>query len=121
MTNGYCAITINGVAVGLKFGMLAVQLFSEAIEKGKRLFIDENLNELGITYVLWTGYINNCEVKLADPVLSFENFADLVEDASYSEESKSQVFEAIKCWSESRTVKTITDNVRDTKKKKKKS
>ena len=110
----YIQITINGNLVGLKFGMLATQLFYEVIEKGKRVMIGDTVNELGIAYLLYFGYINNCEVKQVDPSLTFEDFYNLVEDSTNGNE---EITKALECWSNSQTMKKAVEQAEEAKKK----
>jgi hypothetical protein len=56
------------------------------------------VNELGISYLLYFGYLNNCEVKQVDPDLTFEDFYNLVE---VSLDGNSEIMKALECWSNS--------------------
>lgn len=80
----YTQITIEGRKIGLKFGMMCMRLLGEKMET-KNLMNGENLNELGIAYVLFYAYLNNCEAKEVDPEFSFEQFLDYVEEQALSE------------------------------------
>jgi len=110
----YIQITINGKLVGLKFGMLATQLFFEVIEKGKRVMIGDTVNELGISYLLYFGYVNNCEVKQVDPELTFEDFYNLVE---VSLDGNSEIMKALECWSTSQPMQKAIEGIEQAKKK----
>lgn len=112
--NGQTTITIGGKPAGLKFGMYSAQLFQEQIEKGRKMFIGESINEIGITYVLWCGYLNYCEMKQIDPDLKFEDFYQYAEEPGNMEELKG----ALQVWSESRVIKEVVKNAEaETKKK----
>lgn len=109
-------LSIAGKKVALRFGAYSVQLFNEQVEKGKRLFIRDMINELGIAYVLYTGYINACEVKTIEPEITFEQFYDFVESGQNNEVIKLALDE----WSSSKTIKELIAATTDTKKKTKK-
>lgn len=110
----YTQITINGDLVGLKFGMYCSQLFFEAIDKGKKLMVGDTLNELGISYILWYGYLNNCEVKQVDPKLTFEDFYSLVESSS---EGNDEIVKALDIWASSKPVQKVLSTIEESKKK----
>ena len=114
----YAQITINGEAVGMRFGMLATQLFYDAAENGKRLMVGGNITDVGIAYVLYCGYVNHCEVKMIDPVLTFDVFYDRVDGAG---EGDSEIGVALDCWAKSRVVQKAVEASQDAKKKKSKA
>lgn len=105
----YTQITINGKLVGLKFGMYCTQLFYEVIESGKKVMIGDTVNELGITYLLWFGYLNNCEVKQVDPSLTFEDFYNVVEESASGNE---EITKALDCWSNSQPVQKAVEEAK---------
>jgi hypothetical protein len=109
----YCQITINGKILGLKFGMMSARLFFEALEK-KVLMYGDTLNELGIAYVLWYGYLNNCEVKGVDPEYPFEMFYDFVEQNAGGNE---EITAALKKWSETKPIQDAIKIAEEAKKK----
>lgn len=102
----YCQIDIKGQKVGLKFGNYASQLFMEEIAAGRKLMIGDTLNDLGIAHVLWFGYLNNCERRKIDPVLSFEDFYDKVDE---SMDNPDEVKAAMDCWSRSQVVQKAVE------------
>ena len=116
--NGYTTIVIGGKTIGLKFGMYSIRKFSEKSEKGI-LYDGENLNELGISTLLHSGYLNNCIVKEVEPELSYENFVDFVEGALMDEKDKAQIQQAVECWADSRFIKQSIEAANDDAKKKK--
>jgi hypothetical protein len=103
----YAQITIKDKTVGLKYGMYATQLFFEAMDSGKRLMVGDTVNELGISYLLWYGYLNNCEVKQIDPSLKFEDFYDLVEAAA--EGGNEEISAALDVWAKSQPVQRAVE------------
>lgn len=111
----YTQITIYGKKVGLKFGMLASQLFYEVIEKGKKVMMGDTVNELGITYLLWFGYLNNCEVKQVEPEMTFEDFYNFVE--SNIEDPDGQIKSAMDVWASSKPVQKAMEAADEAKKK----
>jgi hypothetical protein len=108
----YAQITINEQKVGLKFGMTATRMFFEKMEH-KVLMMGQTLNELGITYLLWYGYLNNCEVKQVDPTLTFEDFYDLVDS---SQDGNEEISKALDVWAETQPVKKAVEAVEAKKK-----
>lgn len=112
--NGQTSINVSGKLAGLKFGMYSAQLFNEQIERGRKMFIGDSLNELGIVYVLWCGYLNHCEMKQKDPELSFEDFYQYAEEPANLEEIKS----ALDVWANSRVMKQVVKDMDEPAKKK---
>lgn len=102
----YAQITISGERLGLRFGMLATQLFYEAAEQGKRVIVGDTVTDLGIAYILWFGYLNNCEVKQVDPARTFEEFYDRVSDI---DETDDEVGKALECWASSKVVRKAVE------------
>lgn len=109
----YAQITIDDKKVGLKFGMMATREFFELMDR-KKLMIGDTLNELGIAYILWFGYLNNCEVKQVDPELSFEQFYDLVEMSASGNE---EITKALEVWASTEPVKKAVAATEEAKKK----
>src|SRR5690606_22977058 len=115
--NGYTTINVNGKSIGLKFGMYSIRRFGEKSEK-IMLYDGESLNEIGISVLLHSGYLNNCSVKETDPELTFEDFVDFTESRIIDPEIKKEITQAVECWAESRIVKTAIDKANDNAKKK---
>lgn len=109
----YTQITINGSKVGLKFGMMCSREFFELMDK-KKLMSGQTINELGIAYLLWFAYLNNCEVKQSDPVHTFEEFYDLVES---SQNGNDEITKALDVWANTEPVKKAVEVAEEAKKK----
>lgn len=88
--NGYIQIDLNGKSVGLKYTTYTFEIL------GKRL-IDKGVdpNSLsGLLETIYAGYLGNCFVKDVRPEISYEEFADWMEDVAM-DESKHGVIKEI--------------------------
>ena len=54
----YTTITINDTKLGLKFGMASFRYLSDKFVEGKA-YSNNELNEIGIAHILYSGYYNN--------------------------------------------------------------
>lgn len=79
-------------------------------------FAEDDLNEIGISHIIYSGYYNNCLVKDVDPEISFEELVDYVEGNLLNEDFVNKVKEIVDIWSNSDFIKQATPQ-QDTKKK----
>ena len=107
----YCTITINDQKVGLKFGMASFRYLSDGKLVEGKSFVNNELNEVGIAHILYSGYFNNCLVKDVEPSLTFEDFVDFIERTLMNKESIEPITNAIKVWADNDLIKqTQVDN-----------
>jgi hypothetical protein len=122
MNNGYTTIEINGEAIGLKFGMPAIEYLAE---KGKKVKlyklndkgVPEFYTHLGMAHTLYAGYVNNCQRKDADVVLEFETFYDFVDESTGNKERLDAIRNAMQVFEDSRIIAQTKDKEEGTKKK----
>jgi hypothetical protein len=116
----YTTITINDQKVGLKFGMASFRYLSDKFKDGIS-FENGELNEIGVSHLVYSGYYNNCLVKGVLPEMTFENLVDYVETNIMKPEFLEQLKNIIKVWGESDMIKSnvaATKEVEETTKKK---
>jgi hypothetical protein len=116
----YTTITINDQKVGLKFGMASFRYLSDKFKDGIS-FENGELNEIGVSHLVYSGYYNNCLVKSVLPEMTFENLVDYVETNIMKPEFLEELKNIIKVWGESDMIKSnvaVTEEVQDTTKKK---
>jgi hypothetical protein len=101
----YCTITINDQKVGLKFGMASFRYLSDGKLVEGKSFVNNELNEVGIAHILYSGYFNNCLVKDVEPSLTFEDFVDFIERTLMNKESIEPITNAIKVWADNDLIK----------------
>jgi hypothetical protein len=102
----YTTITINGEKVGLKFGMYSFRYLSEGRFVEGLSFANNQLTEIGIAHILYSGYINNCVVKdTKDPKYTFEDFVDFIEKNIQNEEVLIEVKKILEVWAASEFIK----------------
>lgn len=111
----YTTITINGEKIGLKFGMASFRYLSEKFSNNKAIENNE-LNEIAIAQIIYSGYYNNCLVKEVEPTLTFENFVDFIEANILNAEVIEKIKEVISVWSKNDFLKQ-TSAEGETKKK----
>jgi hypothetical protein len=120
--SGKCSILINGETIDLRFGMHAARTyFEKAINEGSAFYSGNILNEMGIASLIYAGYENHCLVNDKKIVKTLGYFLEFVEDSLVDEDSKNKLKEVVDCFSESKSVETIannidTDNAKDKKK-----
>ena len=116
----YTTITINDQKVGLKFGMASFRYLSDKFKDGVS-FENGELNEIGVSHLVYSGYYNNCLVKGVLPEITFENLVDYVEVNIMKPEFLQELKNIIKVWGESDMIKSNvaqTQEVEETTKKK---
>jgi hypothetical protein len=116
----YTTITINNQKVGLKFGMASFRYLSDKFIDGIS-FENGEINEIGVSHLVYSGYYNNCLVKGVLPDMTFENLVDYVEVNIMKDEFLEELKNIIKVWGESDMIKTNvaqTQEVEETTKKK---
>jgi len=116
----YTTITINDQKVGLKFGMASFRYLSDKFKDGIS-FENGELNEIGVSHLVYSGYYNNCLVKGVLPEMTFENLVDYVEVNIMKAEFLEELKNIIKVWGESDMIKSnveATKEVEETTKKK---
>ena len=100
----YTTITINDTKLGLKFGMASFRYLQTKFIDGIA-FENNELNEIGVAHIIYSGYYNNCIIKDIELGLSFEYFVDWVESNLKNEDSLNQIKNIIGVWSESDFIK----------------
>lgn len=93
----YTSIIINGQKVGIKFGMASFRYLSDKFSAGKAYHNNE-LTEIGIAYIVYSGYYNNCIVKEEEPVLSFSDIVDWVESSLLNGKKSDAIIEVVNLW-----------------------
>lgn len=103
----YAQITIQGKAVGLKFGLPCIRhLHGKALSNENDTYTD-----YGISQILYGAYLNNCLVKETQEEFKFEDFFEYVEQVSLTEQS-AELLEAIQTFGESQVVAFLADKAR---------
>lgn len=115
----YTTITINGKTIGLKFGMASFRYLQGKFVNGKT-FTENELNEIGIAHILYSGYYNNCLIKEIDLELSFEDFVDWIENNIANNKILEDIKSAMDIWAKNDFVKKQSEQKEDTSKKKSK-
>ena len=113
----YTTITINDQKVGLKFGMASFRYLSGKFVEGIS-YTNGELNEIGISHLIYAGYYNNCLVKDVLPEYKFEQIVDYVESNLKNEHFLNQMGEVVKVWSESDFIKQAATPYKEEPKKK---
>lgn len=111
----YTTLTIGDKKIGIKFGMASFRYLSEKFSTGVG-FENNELNEIGIAHILYSGYYNNCLIKEVVPEYNLEFFVDNIEKNLKNENFLIQIQEVIKLWTENEFIKE-TQKPEEAKKK----
>lgn len=114
----YTSIIINGQKVGIKFGMASFRYLSEKFVDGKAYHNNE-LTEIGISYIVYSGYYNNCIVKEEEPGLSFSDIVDWVESSLLDSSKSKEIMDVINLWAANDFVRKKEDKEENEEPKKK--
>jgi hypothetical protein len=114
----YTKLNISGEDYGLKFGMHSARYLSSKLDNGYCFHGDE-ITEIGISHVIYSGYLNNCAVKDVKPELTFEHVVDFVESSIGDASKVDALTSVIKVWSESQIIKGAEEAKKKTLKKSK--
>jgi hypothetical protein len=101
--NGLAQITIDGQPIVLKFGLPALRRIVEKMTQYE-LIENDQYNELGLSHILYAGYLNACAMKDVPALLTYETFYELIENAE-DEATKDEIIGAIRSFEESKFVK----------------
>lgn len=116
----YTTITINDQNIGLKFGMASFRYLSDKFVDGVA-YTGNELNEIGIAHIVYSGYFNNCLVKGVEASLSFEYFVDYIEANLTNDQFLAELKNVIAVWSDNDFIKKTQEKVADKEPKKKTS
>ena len=111
----YTTITINGETIGLKFGMPSFRYLENKFVEGKS-FTNNQINEIGIAHIIYSGYMNNCILKDVDLKYNLEFFSDWIEANLKNNESINDITNVINFWANNDFIK---NNLPETNAKKK--
>lgn len=115
----YTFVTIEGQKVGLKFGMASFRYLTDKFVEGIS-FDNNELNEIGIAHIIYSGYYNNCLVKGVLAEITFENIVDYVEKNLHNDEFLNNIKDVVKVWTESDFIKqaSVAEDGKEVAKKK---
>lgn len=102
----YTTIDIEGKTIGLKFGMASFRYLQNKLVDGVT-YNGNELNEIGIAHILYSGYYNNCIIKDIVPELTFETFVDFIEINLTNAKVLEKIKEIIALWTQNDIIKSI--------------
>ena len=112
----YTTITIDQDKIGLKFGMASFRYLSDKFVQGVA-FDTNQLNEIGIAYIIYSGYYNNCLVKGVETTLSFENIVDYIESNLTNNDFLDELKKVMEVWTNSDLIRKTQEKTQEPKKK----
>jgi len=112
----YTTITIEGNKIGLKFGMASFRYLQGKFIDGVS-YEENQLNEIGIAHIIYSGYFNNCIIKEQEPKLSFADIVDFIEINLNNAVALEEIKNVIQVWSENDFIKSTQVNKEEPKKK----
>lgn len=119
--NGLAKITVDGREVVLKFGLPAIRRIMEKMlvyKLSDKTGDKEVYNDLGLSHILYAGYLNGCLMRDELPEIPFESFYTLLEDAGDDKAKEAEVVKAILSFEESKKVKRAIEKLREEVEKK---
>lgn len=115
--NGLAKITIDGQEVVLKFGLPAIRRILEKMGQ-YALTEGDKYNELGLSHILFAGYLNGCMMRDEVPTKEYEEFYNLVEQFNDNEGVKVEVIAAIRAFEDSKFIKQSAEKATEKEEKK---
>lgn len=101
---------MDGEKVPLKFGMPACRYFMEKIDQEHISPLSgDSVNEVGIAYLLYAGYLNHCIIKEKVPEKTLEQFMEYVELMSDDPAAQAEMVKAGECFSLSKSVQKYVE------------
>jgi hypothetical protein len=110
--NGYINISVNGLPVGLKFGMHANEMFWKHLGN-KFSEGDITLNVVDISFLIYCGYVNNCLIKDEQAVIKKGQFLEWVENESLTDEGSKLMAEISQVWESSKFTEKHLEAIKD--------
>jgi hypothetical protein len=109
--NGYIAIEINSEKLGIKFGMPANEWFTRKLEEDNSLVgVDGSTSLIGVAYLIFYGYLNNCLHKDIEPTYKVGHFIEWVEEVSI--DSENRILDEIgQCYIDSKFTKAWVERI----------
>lgn len=108
--SGYASITVEGETINLRFGIPAIRMFLERATSDTLINTDNIMDEVGISTLLYCGYVNNCMVDDLPVTKTKGFFLKIVEDLYIYDDLKKQIENAVKAYSKSRYTQKILDS-----------
>jgi len=117
--NGLAKITIDGQEVVLKFGMPAIRQIAEKTLLYP-LLDGDRYNDLGLAHILYAGYINGCLMHDQLPLVTFDKFYDLLENAPENESVLAEINTAVRSFEQSKYVAAAVEKQKSKEEEEKK-
>lgn len=113
--SGYIAIEFKGLKVGIKFGMYANEQIVRKISDpdSGALLEDGSFSTVGVAYMLYYGYWNNCLAKEIPKAYTFEDFLEYTEDSILSPEGNEVLKRVGEVYSNARHTRKMVDNINE--------
>lgn len=112
----YTTLTLGDKKIGLKFGMASFRYLQSKFNDG-RSFTNDDLNEISISHILYSGHYNNCLVKDVEPQITFEELVDYVETNLLNPSFVEEIKRIVDVWSQNDFIKKAQEVSEDSKKK----
>lgn len=113
----YTTFLLGDKKLGLKFGMASFRYLQSKYEKGVA-FVGDDINEIGIAHIIYSGYYNNCLVKDVDPEITFEQVVEYIEQNLLNNDFIEEVRRIIELWGNNDFIKKATQDTQQVAKKK---
>lgn len=117
--NPEAKITIEGKEVTLLFGYTCYKLFIAACFRFRETYMTEagELTGLGLTKLFHCAYINQCCNKELTPDITYDQFAEWVDEQFATEQGQKVIIELCEKWAQSKEVKKLQEATKEPEKK----
>lgn len=109
--SGSASISINGEVISLRFGIPAVRMFLEHIASDTVSVSNESINEVGVAYLIYCGYVNDCMIRDVVPAKNKGFFLEYVENAWVDDSVRSELEAISKAYADSKFTKRVLSNI----------
>jgi hypothetical protein len=90
-------LVIDGNEYGIRFGMYSARYLADKLTSSF-CFVGDEITEIGISHVVYAGYLNHCAVKDEKPLLTFEDVVNFVEASISDTDRVKQLTDITALW-----------------------
>lgn len=111
--SGVCSITVQGEEIGLRFGMPANRMIIEKMAQDEDMLVSNKIDEKGIAWLIYAGYVNECLAKDLKPIKKPGDFFVFVEECLVKEGGEEMLTNVADIYAQSKFTKKSLKQIND--------